>query len=146
MKKWALATIPAALAGLAAQDLLQRDHALRRNFPVLARLRYALESIGPELRQYIVTDNDQERPFTRDQRRWAYTSSKDENSLPGFGTDHDLETEEHSLPYGHEFAFSHNYPALLRSSGFELTWERNRPTQPGEENYPVRWFQLVAHS
>ena len=59
-------------------------------------------------------------------------------------TDHDIETEEHSLPYGHEFAFSHNYSALLRSSGFELTWERNRPTQPGEENYPVRWFQLVA--
>ncbi len=61
-------------------------------------------------------------------------------------TDHDLKIEEHSLPYGHEFAFSHNYPALLRSSGFELTWERNRPTQPGEENYPVRWFQLVSHS
>ena len=59
-------------------------------------------------------------------------------------TDHDLDTEVHSLPYGHEFAFSHNYSALLRSSGFELTWERNRPTQPGEENYPVRWFQLVA--
>lgn len=61
-------------------------------------------------------------------------------------TDHDLEAEVHSLPYGHEFALSHNYPALFRSAGFELTWKQNRPTQPGEENHPVRWFQLVAHS
>lgn len=61
-------------------------------------------------------------------------------------TDHDLDAEVHSLPYGHEFALSHNYPAILRSAGFELTWEQNRPTQPGEENHPVRWFQLVAHS
>jgi hypothetical protein len=60
------------------------------------------------------------------------------------GTDHDLDREPQSYPYGHELAFSHNYPAILRESGFEIGWERNRPTQPGEENYPVRWYQLVA--
>ncbi|GAA1395700.1 glutamate synthase-related protein [Luteococcus peritonei] len=43
----------AAVAGLAAQDLFQKEHALRRNFPLLARARYGLEAIGPELRQYI---------------------------------------------------------------------------------------------
>ena len=47
--------------------------------------------IGPELRQYIVTDNDEERPFSRDQRRWVYTSAKAENTYFGFGTDNDLE-------------------------------------------------------
>ena len=52
----------AAVVGLAAQDLLQKEHALRRNFPLLARARYGLEAIGPELRQYIVTGNDEERP------------------------------------------------------------------------------------
>lgn len=49
MKKRTIAAIaPAAtLLGLAARDLIQKDHALRRNFPILARLRYALEAIGP---------------------------------------------------------------------------------------------------
>ena len=58
--------------------------------------------------------------------------------------DHDLVGEPSSLPYGHEFAFSHNYPAILRGTGFEIGWERNRPTEPGEENHPVRWYQLLA--
>src|SRR5688500_287403 len=47
----------AALAGAAARDLLQREHAIVRNFPLIGRLRFVLESVGPELRQYIVTSN-----------------------------------------------------------------------------------------
>jgi len=58
--------------------------------------------------------------------------------------DHDLVRETSSLPYGHEFAFSHNYPAILRDAGYTIEWQRNRPTQPGEENHPVRWYQLLA--
>src|SRR3954471_11469376 len=84
----------AALAGAAARDLLQREHAIVRNYPVIGRLRYVLESVGPELRQYIVTSNDEERPFSRDQRRWVYASSKREINTFGFGTDNDLETAE----------------------------------------------------
>jgi glutamate synthase domain-containing protein 2 len=80
-----------ALAGVAARDLLQREHTLRRNFPVIGRARYLLESIGPELRQYLVAGNDEERPFTRDQRRWVYASAKGENNYFGFGTDNDVE-------------------------------------------------------
>src|SRR5262245_51557201 len=85
------AGLVAAAGALATHDLLQRRHAILRNFPVVGHLRYLLESIGPELRQYIVTDNDEERPFTRDERRWVYTSSKGENNYFGFGTDNDLE-------------------------------------------------------
>ncbi|MFL6132778.1 MAG: FMN-binding glutamate synthase family protein, partial [Nocardioidaceae bacterium] len=66
----------AAMAGVAAYDLLQKKHALLRNFPLIGHGRYLLESVGPELRQYIVTGNDEERPFSRDQRRWVYASSK----------------------------------------------------------------------
>ncbi len=80
------------MAGVAAYDLLQKRHALLRNFPVLGHGRYLLEAIGPELRQYIVTNNDEERPFSRDQRRWIYASSKLENNYFGFGTDNDIET------------------------------------------------------
>ena len=89
-----LASVGAALAGVATYDLLQRRHAILRNFPVVGHLRYLLESVGPELRQYIVTDNDQERPFSRDQRRWVYASAKGENNWFGFGTDNDLERPE----------------------------------------------------
>jgi glutamate synthase domain-containing protein 2 len=76
---------------LATYDLLQREHSILRNFPIVGHLRYALEAVGPELRQYIVTDNDSERPFSRDQRRWIYASSKGQNSYFGFGTDNDIE-------------------------------------------------------
>jgi glutamate synthase (ferredoxin) len=84
----------AALAGLAAHDLTQRKHAILRNFPVIGHLRFQLERFGPELRQYIVTSNDEERPFSRDQRRWVYASSKLENNYFGFGTDNDVENGE----------------------------------------------------
>jgi glutamate synthase domain-containing protein 2 len=91
-RSWAVPVAAAsALAGLAAHDLLQRQHALLRNFPVVGHARRALESIGPELRQYIVAGNNEERPFTRDQRRWVYASSKQQNNYFGFGTDNDLE-------------------------------------------------------
>src|SRR5918999_576982 len=81
----------AGLAAVAARDLLQREHTLLRNFPVLGHARYLLESIGPELRQYLVAGDNEERPFTRDQRRWVYASAKGENNYFGFGTDNDLE-------------------------------------------------------
>ena len=68
--------------------------AIIRNFPVVGHARYFLERFGPELRQYIVTSNDEERPFSRDQRRWVYASSKLENNYFGFGTDNDVEQVE----------------------------------------------------
>jgi len=79
------------VASVAAHDLLQRRHAILRNFPVLGHARYLIERIGPELRQYVVAGNDEERPFSRDQRRWVYASSKLENNNFGFGTDNDIE-------------------------------------------------------
>jgi glutamate synthase domain-containing protein 2 len=81
----------AAVAGLAAHDLRQRHHAILRNFPIVGHFRYWLESVGPELRQYIVTSNDEERPFSRDQRRWVYASSKGEINTFGFGSDNEFE-------------------------------------------------------
>lgn len=81
----------ALIALLAVYDLLQRRHAILRTFPIIGHLRFLLEAVGPELRQYIVTDNDQERPFSRDQRRWVYTSAKGRDAHVGFGTDNDLD-------------------------------------------------------
>lgn len=84
----------AALGALATHDVLQRKHAILRNYPVIGHLRFQLEKIGPELRQYVVASNDEERPFNRDQRRWVYASSKGEDNYFGFGTDDNLEDAE----------------------------------------------------
>src|SRR6478735_11097450 len=92
--RWATKAVPvlfAGVAGVGLRDLLQRQHSLLRNFPVIGHARYLLEEIGPELRQYLVAANNEERPFTRDQRRWVYASAKKENNYFGFGTDNDLE-------------------------------------------------------
>ena len=100
----------------AAYDLLQRKHAILHNFPIIGHFRYWLESIGPELRQYIVTNNDEERPFSRDQRRWVYASSKKQNNYFGFGTDNNVE----ALP---------NY-LIVRHSAFPID-----DPQPGHEDF-----------
>jgi glutamate synthase domain-containing protein 2 len=86
--------VAAAVGSVVAYDLVQRQHAILRNYPVAGHLRFLLESVGPELRQYIVTSNDEERPFSRDQRRWVYASSKKQINTFGFGTDNDLEDND----------------------------------------------------
>ncbi len=80
-----------ALAAVAVRDLLQHEHTLLRNFPVVGHGRHMVEALGPQVRQYLVAGNNEERPFTRDQRRWVYASSKRENNYFGFGTDNDIE-------------------------------------------------------
>ena len=71
-------------------DLIQKDHTILRNFPVVGHLRYFLESIGPELRQYWVANDKEEQPFTRAERSWVYATSKKQNSNFGFGTTEQL--------------------------------------------------------
>lgn len=103
------AVIFGGLALLATYDLLQRKHAILHNFPIIGHFRYWLEAIGPELRQYIVTNNNEERPFNRDERSWVYASSKRENNYFGFGTDNDLESTPNYLIVRHA-AFPINEP------------------------------------
>ena len=86
-----------ALALVAVHDLTQRRHAILRNFPLVGHLRYMLEKVGPELRQYIVTSNDEERPFSRNQRRWVYSSAKRENNQFGFGSDNDVDKPDYLI-------------------------------------------------
>lgn len=88
---WVLIGIVAFLLLVALYDVLQRRHSILRVFPVVGHLRFILEAFGPELRQYIVTSNDDERPFSRNQRRWIYATSKKQNAAFGFGTDAEFE-------------------------------------------------------
>lgn len=110
MRKKIVAVGPiAVLAAVAGHDLLQRRHAILRNFPIIGHARYWLEAIGPELRQYVVASNDEERPFSRDQRRWVYASAKLQNNYFGFGTDNDLEHSSGNVIIHHQ-TFGRAYP------------------------------------
>ncbi|APS38890.1 MULTISPECIES: FMN-binding glutamate synthase family protein [unclassified Salegentibacter] len=76
---------------IAIKDIFfSRAHTIKHNFPVVGHLRYFLEGIGPELRQYIVASNREELPFNRVERGWIYASAKNENNYEGFGTDQDI--------------------------------------------------------
>ncbi|MCU0339978.1 MAG: FMN-binding glutamate synthase family protein [Spirosomaceae bacterium] len=77
------------LAIIAIRDIFQKKHTIQHNFPVVGHLRYMIETVGPEFRQYIVANNREELPFNRRQRSWIYASSKKENNFQGFGTDQD---------------------------------------------------------
>ena len=90
---------------------IQRRHTIKHNFPIVGHLRYWLESIGPEMRQYFVANNREELPFNRIERSWIYASAKSENNYEGFGTDRDIYAHQHifvknamigyQLPKGH---------------------------------------------
>ena len=84
------------LAIVAFRDIfLNRKHTISHNFPIIGHLRYLLESIGPEIRQYFVANNREELPFNRIERGWVYASSKNENNYEGFGTDRDIYQHQH---------------------------------------------------
>lgn len=81
---------------VAIRDIfVQRKHTISHNFPVVGHLRYWLESIGPEMRQYFVANNREELPFNRIERSWIYASAKKENNYEGFGTDRDIYAHQH---------------------------------------------------
>lgn len=79
-----------ALAVVGLADLTQRRSTLRRNYPLLAHFRYGLESIGPEMRQYLIEDDTAEVPFSRQQRALVYQRAKSVSDVRPFGTQHDV--------------------------------------------------------
>jgi len=84
------------LAIITIRDVFfNKRHTITHNFPIVGHFRYLLESIGPEMRQYFVANNREERPFNRIERGWVYASSKNENNYEGFGTDTDIYEHQH---------------------------------------------------
>ena len=78
------------LAALGTWDLLQTRSTLRRNYPLLAHLRYGLESIGPEIRQYFIQSDIEKAPFSRDQRSLVYQRAKGVMDVVPFGSELDI--------------------------------------------------------
>ncbi|MDP5029797.1 MAG: FMN-binding glutamate synthase family protein [Paraglaciecola sp.] len=71
-------------------DVFFSSHTLNRLYPVLAYLRYMMESIRPEIQQYFIATNTDERPFNREQRELVYRRAKNVNDTLPFGTQRDL--------------------------------------------------------
>ena len=85
---WALPVLAifSCLCLLGVIDLIQTRHAVRRNYPIIGRLRWAFEKIRPEIRQYLIEGDDDQTPFSRAQRSLVYARAKDEVSDRPFGT------------------------------------------------------------
>lgn len=80
--------IPLIVMGL--YDMFQSKKTIRRNFPLLGRMRYLLEALGPGVRQYFIESDTEGKPFTRLQRSLVYQRSKKETDSNPFGTQLDV--------------------------------------------------------
>src|SRR5262249_61946614 len=86
----------AVFAGLAVHgtiDLIQTRHAVLRNYPISAHLRFMLEKIRPEMRQYFFEDEKHGLPFSRDKRAVVYQRAKNVLDKRPFGTQYDVYAE-----------------------------------------------------
>ena len=68
------------------KDYLQTHHSILRNYPLIGHLRFLLEYIRPEIRQYFIESDEDKIPFSRNQRVMVYARSKVQNDKRGFGS------------------------------------------------------------
>src|SRR5262245_53537606 len=78
------------LSVLGTLDLLQTRHSVLRNYPITAHLRFLLEKIRPEMRQYFFEDEKHGLPFSRDKRAVVYQRAKNVLDKRPFGTQYDV--------------------------------------------------------
>lgn len=76
----------AGLTALGIRDMTQTRHAVLRNYPILGHIRYFFEMIRPEIRQYLIEADDDEVPFSRDDRAIVYQRAKNVEDKRPFGT------------------------------------------------------------
>ncbi|MFM7304126.1 MAG: FMN-binding glutamate synthase family protein, partial [Alphaproteobacteria bacterium] len=94
--------LAAALSALGLRDLFHPSHAILRNYPIAAHLRFIMEEIRPEMRQYFFEDEKHGTPFSRDKRAIVYQRAKQQLDKRPFGTQYDVyetgfEWLQHSL-------------------------------------------------
>jgi glutamate synthase domain-containing protein 2 len=91
---WALWVLVPLLA-IALWDFLQTRHSLRRNYPLVARIRWIMEDLRPFLRSYVVESDLDGRPFNHDERSLIYARAKGELDAHPFGTELDVYSDEY---------------------------------------------------
>ncbi len=83
---WPFTLLAVVLSLIGIRDLRQTQHAVRRNYPILGNIRYLVESIRPEIRQYLLEADGEQLPFSRAQRSLIYARAKNEGADKPFGT------------------------------------------------------------
>jgi glutamate synthase domain-containing protein 2 len=125
-----------ALAGLGLRDLTQTKHAILRNYPIAARLRFLLENIRPEMRQYFFEGEKDGTPFPRDKRAIVYQRAKKELDKRPFGTHYDVYENRY------EWLAHSMSPKVPASELFRISIGGPQCTQP----YSASVFNISAMS
>ncbi len=87
---WILLAVSLTIFGVGIVDQIQTKHSLLRNYPVIGHLRFWLEFIRPEIRQYFIESDREKLPFSRNQRALVYQRSKNVSDQRSFGTIDDV--------------------------------------------------------
>ncbi|MGE4377561.1 MAG: FMN-binding glutamate synthase family protein [Burkholderiaceae bacterium] len=135
----------ALLVLLGIYDLIQPHHAILRNYPIIGHLRYLLETIRPEIRQYFIEGDREAEPFSRAQRSLVYQRAKGEPDNRPFGTLLDVSES------GYEWINHSLAPTRIASHDFRV-WVGGTPQQPSPsvspctQPYAMSVFNISAMS
>ncbi len=125
----------AALVAVGVYDLQQRRRSILRNYPIIGHIRFMLEYVRPEIRQYFIESDTENTPFSRSQRSLVYQRAKGEADKRPFGTQLDVHAE------GYEWINHSLAPTKLASHDFRVTVGANC-AQP----YAISVFNISAMS
>lgn len=125
---------PLILIGL--RDAFQKEHAIKKNFPVIGNLRYILESISPEIQQYFVERRTDGSPISKNKRAVIYQRAKN------LGATHPFGTEENIYGEGYEFIVQSLYPANVPHDPPRVTIGGENCKQP----YSASLYNISAMS
>ena len=103
------------LVALGVQDLRQTQRSILRSYPIIGHLRFALEFIRPEIRQYFIESDNEAAPFSRSQRSLVYQRAKGESDKRPFGTQLDVQAA------GYEWINHSVAPSQVATHDFRLT-------------------------
>ncbi|MBV8320387.1 MAG: FMN-binding glutamate synthase family protein, partial [Hyphomicrobiales bacterium] len=132
----ALFAVCAILSAIGIWDLLQSKHSVRRNYPILANIRFMLEKIRPEIRQYFLESETDGTPFNRSKRAIAYQRAKGALDKRPFGTQQDI--------YGNNFEWINHsiVPCPVEGYDFRITVGGTDCRKP----YALSLFNISAMS
>ena len=125
-----------ALTAVGIYDLQQTHHAILRNYPIIGHLRFMLEAIRPELRQYFLESETEAAPFSRAQRTLVYARAKGQSDKRPFGTQLDVSAA------GYEWITHSLAPTHLHDHNFRVAIGGASCTQP----YDISLFNVSAMS
>ena len=134
-----------ALTLLGVRDLFQTRHAILRNYPILGHMRFLLEFIRPEIRQYFIEGDVEAEPFSRAQRSVVYQRAKGVPDVQPFGTKLDVGAK------GYEWINHSLNTTLIPSHDFRI-WIGGRPDAPAAgvspctQPYSASVFNISAMS